>query len=69
MLIAPGLNLGQLLYQMPDDATYHEAYTLRDILFRDYLGQRTEDIPRETWDAIILDCMPVLDCATAESSR
>ena len=69
MLIVPGLNLGQLLYQMPDDATYHEAYTLRDILLRDYLGQRTEDIPREAWAAIISDCMPAIDCATAERSR
>ena len=69
MLIVPGLNLGHLLYQMPDDATYHEAYTLRDILLRDYLGQRTEDIPKETWDAIVLGCMPALDCATAERSR
>jgi hypothetical protein len=69
MLITPGLNLGQLLYQMPDDATYHEAYTLRDILLRDYLGQRTEEIPRETWDAIVLDCMPILDCAAVERSR
>ena len=69
MLIERGLNLGQLLYLMPDDATYHEAYALRDILFRDYLGQRTEDIPRETWDAIVLDCMPAIDCATAERSR
>ena len=69
MLIERGLNLGRLLEMMPDDATYHEAYTLRDILLRDYLGQRTEDIPRETWDAIVLGCMPVLDCATAESSR
>ena len=69
MLIAPGLNLGRLLCLMPDDATYHEAYTLRDVLLRDYLNQRTEDIPRETWDAIVNDCMPVLDCAAAESSR
>ena len=69
MLIAPGLNLGQLLNLMPDDATYVEAEALRAILLRDYLGQRTEDIPRETWDAIVLGCMPVLDCAAAESSR
>ena len=69
MLITPGLNLGQLLHLMPDDATYHEAYTLRDILLRDYLGQRTEDIPKEAWDAIINDCMPAIDCATAERSR
>lgn len=69
MLIERGLNLGCLLYLMPEDATYHEAYTLRDVLLRDYLGQRTEDIPKETWDALVLDCMPVLDCAAVERSR
>ena len=38
MLIERGLNLGQLLYLMPDDATYHEAYALRDILFSEGSG-------------------------------
>ena len=66
MLIERGLNLGRLLCLMPDDATYIEAEALRAVLRRDDLGQRTEDIPRETWDAIILDCMPVLDCAAVE---
>ena len=66
MLIERGLNLGQLLYEMPEDATYHEAYTLRDILLRDYLGQRTESIARPVWDALVGECMPMVDCATAE---
>jgi hypothetical protein len=69
MLIKHGLNLGQLLYLMPDDATYHEAYTLRDVLLRDYLGQRTEAIPRPVWDALVNECMPVIDCAAVERSR
>jgi hypothetical protein len=66
MLIERGLNLGQLLYLMPEDATYHEADALRDILLRDYPGQRTEAIPRPVWAALVSDCMPVIDCAAIE---
>ena len=69
MLIERGLNLGQLLYLMPDDATYHEAYALRDILLRDYLGRRTESIARPVWDALVAECMPLVDCAAVERRR
>ena len=69
MLIAPGLNLGQLLYLMPDDATYVEAEALRAILLRDYLNQRTESIARPVWDALVGECMPMVDCAAVERRR
>ncbi len=69
MLIERGLNLGQLLYLMPDDATYVEAEALRAILLRDYPGQRTEDIARPVWDALVGECMPLVDCAAVERRR
>ena len=69
MLIAPGLNLGQLLYLMPDDATYVEAEALRAALLRDYLNQRTESIARPVWDALVAECMPMVDCAAVERRR
>ena len=69
MLIERGLNLGQLLYFMPEDATYIEAEALRAILLRDYLNQRTESIPRPVWDALVGECMPMVDCAAVERRR
>lgn len=53
MIIEPGMNLGQLLYLMPDDATYAEADKLRAVLLRDYRGAATQDIPRATWRALV----------------
>ena len=69
MLIERGLNLGQLLYFMPDDATYVEAEALRAVLLRDYLNQRTESIARPVWDALVDECMPMVDCAAVERRR
>ena len=69
MLIERGLNLGQLLYFMPDDATYVEAEALRAVLLRDYLNQRTESIARPVWDALVGECMPMVDCAAVERRR
>lgn len=69
MLIERGLNLGQLLYLMPDDATYVEAEALRAVLLRDYLGQRTESIPLPIWDVLVAECMPLVDCAAVERRR
>jgi hypothetical protein len=57
MIIAHAMNLGQLLELMPADATYHEAYTLRAALIRDYHGQRTQDIPAPVWADLITDAM------------
>lgn len=69
MIIERGLNLGQLLNLMPDDATYIEAEALRSILLRDYLGRRTESIPRPVWDALVAECMPLIDCSAIERRR
>ena len=69
MLIERGLNLGQLLNLMPDDATYIEAEALRSILLRDYLGRRTESIARPVWDALVGECMPMVDCAAVDRRR
>lgn len=57
MIIEPRMNQGQLLELMPTDATYHEAFTLRALLLRDYLGQRTQDIPAPVWRDISNEAM------------
>jgi hypothetical protein len=63
MLIERGLNLGQLLYLMPDEASYAEADCLRSRLLRDHLGERTEAISRTVWDDLVSECMPHVDGA------
>lgn len=53
MIIARDMNLGQLLYLMPDDATYAEADRFRAALARAFPGVYASDVPRHAWDALL----------------